>query len=211
MLKAIIFDFDGTIADTKDISYLVFLELAKRYDVPIISKEEFHQLSEISLAERFKKFQVPIYKLPKLVKKAIPIFRKHVRNASLFPEMKAVLETLKQEGFRLFILSSNKKHNIVHFIRQHNLDMFEQIEGGASIFGKDKRIKKLLKKQKLTAEDAIYVGDEERDIVSCKKANIPIISVTWGYDNKNILTQNNPDYLVESPKELLSTIHLHKK
>lgn len=43
-------------------------------------------------------------------------------------------------------------------------------------------IKKFLKEKKLQTEEVLYVGDEQRDVVACKKIGVEIIWVGWGYD-----------------------------
>jgi phosphoglycolate phosphatase len=54
--------------------------------------------------------------------------------------------------------------------------------------------------------DVVYIGDEYRDILACKKSKIKIISVTWGFDSRDLLVSGNPDFIVDSPVELLNVI-----
>lgn len=206
MLKAIIFDFDGTIADTKDISYYVYCELAKKYNIEIIDKKAYDALSELPLRKRLSQFGVPFYKLPKLVKIAIPLFRQYLQEAPIFPELQAVLDYLKEQGYLLIILSSNHQKNINHFLELHNLNHFTDVYAKASLFGKDKKIQQLLKKHKLTKDEVVYIGDEERDILSCKKAGVKIISVPWGYDDIKLLESANPDFLIRDPEEIIAIV-----
>ena len=52
----------------------------------------------------------------------------------------------------------------------------------------------------------IYVGDELRDIESCKKLGVPIVAVTWGYDSPQLLLSGNPDHIANTPGELYRTL-----
>ena len=64
-----------------------------------------------------------------------------------------------------------------------------------------------MKVHSLSKREVIYIGDERRDIKASHKADIPIIAVTWGYNNKKMLAENNPDYLVSQPKEIISIVN----
>lgn len=52
-------------------------------------------------------------------------------------------------------------------------------------------------------EEAVYIGDELRDIESCKKCKVRIISAAWGYDAAELLVQGKPDFVVSHPAELV--------
>jgi phosphoglycolate phosphatase-like HAD superfamily hydrolase len=49
----------------------------------------------------------------------------------------------------------------------------------------------------------IYIGDETRDIEACKKINVPIIAVSWGFNSHKSLASHSPTYLINNPKELV--------
>ena len=72
-----------------------------------------------------------------------------------------------------------------------------------SIFGKHTTLKRLIKKYDLVKKEVIYIGDEIRDIEACKKAGIECIVVTWGYNSRKALQQQNPDYMIDRPADLL--------
>ena len=54
----------------------------------------------------------------------------------------------------------------------------------------------------MSAKDAIYIGDETRDVEACKKTGIPVIAVTWGMNNKTVLAALQPEGLADSPDAL---------
>jgi len=59
-----------------------------------------------------------------------------------------------------------------------------------------------LKEQDLNKSEVVYVGDEARDIEACQKADIAVITVSWGFHRKEVLREKNPTYLVDSPEEI---------
>ena len=58
----------------------------------------------------------------------------------------------------------------------------------------------------LKNKEIVYVADETRDIEAAKKAKVRIISVTWGFNSREILKKQNPDFLVDRPEEILRII-----
>ncbi len=61
------------------------------------------------------------------------------------------------------------------------MNFFSHIDGGSSIFGKAKRIKRVLNILNLNKEQAIYVGDQTTDGEAAHKAGIDFAAVGWGY------------------------------
>ncbi|MBC8014963.1 MAG: hypothetical protein H7X79_04380, partial [Sporomusaceae bacterium] len=55
----------------------------------------------------------------------------------------------------------------------------------------------------------IYIGDEVRDVISCKKVSIKVIAVTWGYDSLDYLLENKPDFIANKPEEILNIVNNH--
>jgi phosphoglycolate phosphatase len=66
----------------------------------------------------------------------------------------------------------------------------------------------VLKKQKIDKTEAIYVGDEIRDIEAAQKVGMKIISVTWGFNAKESLQKFHPDALADTPDEFLHFVHV---
>lgn len=55
-------------------------------------------------------------------------------------------------------------------------------------------------------ESTILVGDSETDVQTAKNAGIPCIGVTWGFRSREVLRNEGADYLIDTPKELLTLI-----
>jgi len=200
MKNMIIFDFDGTISNSVDIVYRVYEKLSKEYGFKHFTHEEIHELKMLSIHERLKKHKVSIFQLPKLARKTRKIVSELIEETYPFDGMKELLALLKEKGFILAIVSSNSKHNIESFFKNHELIEFDHIYGKASFFGKERLIKKLLRKEKNTR--SVYVGDELRDIVSAKEVPIEIVSVIWGFDDITLLEAESPDYIAHTVEEL---------
>jgi phosphoglycolate phosphatase-like HAD superfamily hydrolase len=134
---------------------------------------------------------------------------REIPHLQLFAGMKPVLRSLKQQGNHLGIVTSNSRENVVAFLTAQALpDIFDFVESGLTLFGKDKVLQRVVKQQRLNPADMIYVGDETRDIEAARKMGIQIISVTWGFNSEQALAAENPDFLIHQPEELLQVLEL---
>lgn len=204
MIKLIIFDFDGTLVDSKEISLTIYNQLAKKYNVKSI--ENIESIRRLPLLERFKALDIPIYKLPLFAADFTKQYRLSLKNLAMVPGIKELLIELNSQGYQLGIVSANSESNIRDFFRENQLDVIGTLLNSTNIFGKDLVIKKLLSAQKLHPSEVIYVGDEIRDITACKKLGIKIIWVDWGYDLLDARKHEQPDYVASSPQDILSIL-----
>lgn len=203
-VKIIIFDFDGTIADSFEAVWKISNKLAAEFGYPVTQADEINQLKNLSSKEIIKQSKLSPLKIPFLVRRLRQELSREIPHLQTFPGISPVLRSLQQQGNRLGIVTSNSRENVVAFLTAQNLlDVFEFVESGLALFGKDKVIQRVVRRQQLNLADLIYVGDETRDIEAARKIGIPIISVTWGFNSSEALAAENPDFLICQPEELL--------
>lgn len=206
MTKLIIFDFDGTLADTIPISINILKKLATKYYDKTVDEKLIQKLRDKSIPEIFKELEISIIKLPFIARKARKELNKEIAHLKPIKGIRNLLMQLKKQGQTLGIVSSNSKESIKKFLEINNLEIFDFIHTNSRIFGKSNSLKRLLKKNNLDTANAIYIGDEIRDIDAAKKTGIKIISVTWGVNTMDKLASYNPDFLTKSPRELLTLL-----
>lgn len=206
--KLIIFDFDGTIAETLEEGRNIYNQFAKQYGYTRLTSENLEALRGKGARDVFRDLKIPFYKLPQLIAKVRKELGKKI------PEMKAVaglpeaLRSLKDSGRRLGIASSNDRENISQFLKNNHLEVFDYVSAGSSLFGKSKKIREMAKAAKLSLSEILYVGDEVRDIEAARRAGVKIASVTWGANTKKVLQDSKPDYLFDHPQDLVKILHL---
>ncbi|MFJ7952519.1 HAD-IA family hydrolase [Lysinibacillus sp. NPDC096418] len=205
-MKHIIFDFDGTLADSTQVFMSTWNTLADKYQYKKIKLNELESLKKLSLTERSKLFNFPMYKIPIIIPQFYRLFRQSIKEIPLIDGMKDLLQELKMKGHTITIISSNDQENILEFLKLNKIDTVTNVICSSHIFGKDKIIHKYLKDQQLKPSEVIYVGDEQRDIVACKKVGVPIIWVSWGYDAIEVVRSEKPDFKVYAPAEILEII-----
>ncbi|MBW4597441.1 MAG: HAD-IA family hydrolase [Brasilonema angustatum HA4187-MV1] len=205
--KVIIFDFDGTIADTVDALVSIANRLAGEFGYIPITQEELGLLRNLSSREIIKYSGISILKIPFLVKKVKTELKNKIKELKPISGIKEALVALNNEGYRLGIITSNSLENVTDFIKVNDLDkLFEFISSGVTIFGKTTIINNVLKQKQIKPQEVIYVGDETRDIEASKKANIKVIAVTWGFNSQEVLAKQHPDFLIHHPSQLLEVI-----
>jgi phosphoglycolate phosphatase len=206
MIKYVIFDFDGTVADSKELAFGLLNELSDKYGFRKITRKEADVLLLLSMKDRLKSLHVSLVQLPFMVLELKKNYAKILPLIKPFSGIKEVLLSLKRQNIRTVMISSNSVENIKKFLIKHNMNSFETIHSQSNIFGKHRSIKALLNQLKIGLHEVIYIGDEHRDIEACKKANIKIISVKWGLDPVALLKKASPDYIIDAPADILKVI-----
>jgi len=203
-VKVLMFDFDGTIADSFDTVLAIANHLAAEFGYPTARPEDVEYLKDLSSREILKRSQVPWFKLPFLLLRLRVELNREVRTLTLIPGMKEALLKLKQQGHRLGIVTSNSHQNVSAFLDAQELrHLFDFIGSGLTLFGKGKIIQKIMRRYHLNREAVVYVGDETRDIEAARKVGIPIIAVSWGFNSSQALAEQHPDVLIHQPSELV--------
>ncbi|NBI28892.1 HAD-IA family hydrolase [Chengkuizengella marina] len=201
-MKHIIFDFDGTIVQSKNLTIDIYNELAAKHNYKLIKKEEIAYLSSLSIPQRSKYLKVPLWKLPRLVNEVRKKYKQRILKVPTVNGVPEVIKELHKLGYQLGIISTNDKKNIIQYLSKHRIKHISKVICSTNVFGKHRLIYKYLNHFKIKKENVIYIGDEIRDIEACKKAKIKIICVSWGFDARRLLEQGKPEYIVDHPQQI---------
>ncbi len=209
-IKFVIFDFDGTIADTMPFSFSRSLELLRKEKIDLPEKEIIKKIKSNNYFELMKEFKLSWLKIPfmlQIVKQGQRDLYSQIDKIKIFPGMKNLLKDLRNNNYQIGILSSNMQRNVNKFIKIKRLNFFDIIYCESNILGKDQTFRKMMRKYNLKPEEIIYIGDEIRDVEACKKVGIKIIGVSWGLHTIEALQKNGVDYIVKKPSEILKIIN----
>ena len=206
----IIFDFDGTIANTFEIMYQTINDLAPQYGYQPFTPSQAQDSRHHSTMEILRHLRFSRLKIPSLSIKVRRQLTELMPLSSLYPGISSTIGYLSRFPCRLGILTSNSQTNVKRFLDHNHLDLFDFIYGGSNLFGKSRRLKKIIKREKLIPAQTLYVGDEPRDVIAAKKNHLISVAVTWGFKSRSLLSTHQPDFLIDHPKQLkdvLKTIH----
>ncbi len=201
--KYVFFDFDGTLADTEEVNFVIYQKLAEKYNLRNITLDELGHLKKMSAKEIMEYVEVKKRYLPFMLKRGKKLLTQDIRNVKLCKsDIFDTIKQIKSLGIKVAIITTNSKTNVKIFLEEHNADYFDFISS-STMFGKESKIRKIMKREKLKKSEVLYVGDEIRDIHASNRAGIDIASVGWGYNTVESLKKNKPKYLVFESDELL--------
>ncbi len=204
--NTVIFDFDGTLADTFTYILLVFKELAEEYDINI-EGVDVEAMRSLSVLQLLSYFHIPLYKLPFIVLEGQKRMKRYAPKIKPIKGIPEVLKELKKRNYRMGILTSNSVENVDEFLKRYKLDSyFDFLLSQNNLFGKDRSLRSIMKKYKIVKDEAIYVGDEIRDLDACHTIDIDVIAVGWGFNTPAILKTLKPTFLADTPEQLLTIL-----
>jgi phosphoglycolate phosphatase len=206
-MNLIIFDFDGTIADSLQIFIEATNRMAKKFGYAPVSASQIPLFQTLGLREMVNQLRIPGWKLPFFLQR----FRRELHHLlpqlHLIPGMREALLDLHQQGYQLGIVTSNSRQNVEQFLCLQELEhLFNFIHGGQILSGKAGTLKKLVKQHRVQPQQLIFVGDEISDIKAAKQVGLANIAVSWGFNDRETLAKACPDVLIEQPEQLLTTI-----
>ena len=207
--KYVVFDFDGTIADTIDLSIRLYNKIAPEYDCKQVDPADRYILASRNPKELMREAGITGIKLTKLVLHIRKELGRHIHETEPARGIIPSLEEISRAGYRLGVLTSNSRENVdLFFSNNFKPGTFDYIYSGRNIFGKDRVIRRMLERENIPINSVVYVGDETRDIEACKKTGIPVIAVCWGLSRRESLAFLNPDKIADEPAELPGYVQL---
>lgn len=197
----IIFDFDGTIADSFEVVLDIFYDLTGKER---FTDEQIAAYRKLTLKKISKEVGVSFSQIPLLLVKGRTIMVHRMPEVKVIPGMKDALKSLHDVGWQLMVISSNSKQNVEDYLRTHDMDQyFDRVYGGVGLFGKTMALRKVIKQNKVDRQNCFYVGDEIRDMQAAHKARVGAVAVTWGYNDVSILKAEKPHAIAETPAQLV--------
>lgn len=202
--KVLIFDFDGTVADTFEAGVRILNKLAPEFGYRVLQDEEVQKAKGMGTRQLMRFLGIKMTQMSRLARRGSQELTLCMPSMESFPDMPETLRTLHAAGYVLGIVTSNTEANVSIFLQKHGLDCFSFVQCSSKLMGKAHEFRGLLKRLQLQPHEVLSIGDEKRDIEAAHKVGIRIAAVTWGYNSPESLRELNPDYVFEQPRELVS-------
>ncbi|MEN9219349.1 MAG: HAD-IA family hydrolase [Thermostichales cyanobacterium GMQP_bins_62] len=200
----ILFDFDGTIADTLTCLWQIGQHLALEAGYPSLPPLE--KLRDMHSQEILEVLGIPVVQLPWVVRRLRRELSRRMGEVRLCGGMDRALASLYGQGWTLGIVTSNSSRNVRAFLRQHQMeDWFAVVHSESALLGKSRILRRLVRQHQWG--DVVYVGDETRDVVAAKSAGLPVIAVAWGFNTVAALQAACPQAVALDAEQLLGILN----
>ncbi len=164
----VVLDFDGTLADSYPWFTGVLNDCARRWHFRQVGPAEVPALRRLSAAEVFASLGVARWKVPLIARDLRRRMGREIHRIRPFADVDDRLAQLHGAGLRLALATSNSRANVQAVLGETGMARFERLECGIAISGKAARLKRILRRCRVDAERAIYIGDEVRDIAAAR-------------------------------------------
>jgi phosphoglycolate phosphatase len=209
--KLVIFDFDGTLADSLPWLLDAFDQVADRYRFKRLERGEIDELRHFGARHLLAHHRVPTWKLPLIMRHLRSLMRRDIATIRPIPGVEEALRALAAKGIELGLLTSNSRENVTRVLGPETSALFRYWECGSSLFGKTARLRKLLRVTRYARDEVIFLGDEIRDAEAARGALIPFGAVAWGFTHLSSLATYDVAETFVDAKELVEKLaHLRR-
>lgn len=202
----VIFDFDGTLADSAGWFRAVFNEVARQHGFREVDAGELEALRHLSTRAILRALGVPLWKIPLIANTMRRMAARDAGQIAPFTGASALLEALSERGMALGLVTSNTEANVRRILGPETSRHIRWRSCGVSLFGKAARFRALARASGTGPERVLAIGDEVRDIEAAQKAGIAAGAVSWGYAAPAALRARKPDHFFESMAEIRALV-----
>lgn len=213
-VKLLIFDFDGTIMDTRRTIVYAKQETMRIMGLEVFDEETCASTIGLSAKIGFEKLYPEMDE--KQIDDMVVLYRDIFEKAKetmppvLFQNVTECLEKLQQKGYELTIATSRNTKSIHEFLDKFELNkIFKYVLGGDDtklLKPNPEPVFKTLEDLNYKPEETMVIGDMPFDIMMGKGAGVLTLGVTYGNASRNELLESGADYVIDDIKELLDIL-----
>ena len=176
--RMLLFDFDGTVADTRTVAHGILNEMSREFGFRELPADQLEEARDMGTRQFIRHLGIRSWKVPSVARRGLQLLHERIHTIEPIPGMPEVLSALHGRGYRLGILTSNSQANVSAFLSRHEMPYFEFVRTSSKLFGKAREMRRFLKTEGAGSSDVLYVGDETRDIEAACEAGLAMTAVT---------------------------------
>lgn len=207
MVKAVLFDWDGTLVDTAEASYRCYVRLFSELGIPF-DRATYARTYSPNWYQTFRAVNLPEERWAWADSRWLAHFA--TERVGIVDGARDLIELLARHGIAMGIVTSGSSGRVAREIDAHGLGGYLR----ACVYGCDVEHKKphpeglhlCLERLGVTAEESVYVGDSPEDIQMAKAAGVRAIAVPGGYPNEEALREAEPDAFAASLRDVATCI-----
>ncbi|WP_165187456.1 HAD hydrolase-like protein [Caulobacter soli] len=205
-IDLVIFDFDGTLADSTAWAIRAVRPLAERFKFKAVTEDEIAMLRGRTSREIIDYLGLPLWKVPLVAAHGKKMMAAEAHAIPLFSGTGDLLRGLSAAGLRLAIVSSNSEATIRSILGADLAGLVDHYGCGAAIFGKAAKFKAVVKAARIAKDRVLCIGDETRDIEAAREAGLACGAVDWGYATRSALVDHGPTMMFSAMDEIISRV-----
>jgi HAD superfamily hydrolase (TIGR01509 family) len=204
-VRAVLFDWDGTLVDTAEASFRCYVRLFDELGIPF-DRETYARTYSPNWYQTFRMLDIPEERWPHADARWLSHFAEE--EVALIDGARELLDALHARGVATGIVTSGSRGRVLRELATHRFDFHE------CVFGCDVQEKKphpeglllCLDRLRVAANEAVYVGDSPEDVAMARAAGVYSIAVPGGYPNREALLASRPDAVAGSLAAVLPVI-----
>lgn len=212
MIKAVIFDLDGTLLNTLDDLADSCNETLRQMNFPLRSMEEVRQFVGNGIAKLMELAIPDGKKNPEYEKSVLLMKENYAKNwqnkTRPYDGILDLISTLNKMKIKTGIVSNKPDAQVKELAEYYFSSSIKRETAVGDIEGRNRKpspdsVLEVMRILEVNKDETIYVGDSDVDIKTAKNAGIPCISVTWGFRDRNFLLNSGAQKLVDKPEQIL--------
>ena len=197
-----LFDFDATLADSLPWFHQATHRLAGRFGFTPVPLEKVDGFRQREAAHILAEVNLPMWKVPRVVAAMRRLMAEEIEHIHLFPGIAECCRSAVGRGWKLGVVSSNSEDNVRRVLGPDLAAQFCVFECGASLLGKAGKLRRAVRRAGVSSDQAIYIGDEVRDLDAATEAGLAFGAVTWGWNDRASFAARRPAVMFETIAEL---------
>lgn len=201
--KLVVFDFDGTLADSFPFFLEMFDTLADAHRFRRLERERLDEMRTWDVRRMLDHVGLPVWKAPRVAVHFRKLMAGSIGRIPLFAGAGETLDALSAAGVRLAIVSSNGRDNVQAVLGPERSRLVERYECGVALLGKRPRLRRIVKACGVAPREVLCVGDEARDIEAAHAEGMASGAVAWGYALPAALAARRPTVVFERFEDIV--------
>ncbi len=192
--QAVVFDFDGVIADTFDLNLRTLRQFCNTCaeDLKKLHDSNSHETLNIKFT-------------PEMEGNFHQLQREQFKETLFYPITKPIQDLADE--FLLFINSSSSEKNIDQFLSLIKLSQcFEKILGVETNRSKVKKFELIFRDYQINPQNCVFITDTLGDLMEGNRVGVKNLAVTWGYHDKQRLKKGNPLVVIDQFEEIVPAV-----
>lgn len=216
MIKAVVYDLDGTLLDTLTTISGNANAAMSRFGLKCFSKDEYKyfvgdgaknlilRMLEAAGAD-VKEYFEPVFAFYNELYNSAP-----THDTKPYPGICELVSEMKVLGIKQAVLSNKPDFATKSAVSGFFGDVFDKVYGGrdgVKLKPCPDALHALLDELKVSADECVYVGDTSVDMKTGKSAGAYTVGVLWGFRDRRELEENGADQIVAQPNEILDIVN----